>query len=90
MAAPVNVACTANTWVKVATGVTSALIKRISTAPNVYRITHVDTTDPTPTDDSLASLMFSASPDEEDFTNSALSDVYVKAVGVDGEVQVQA
>jgi hypothetical protein len=104
MAAPVNVTCTANNWVKVATGVTSILIKRISVSPNIYKIlikrisvspniykiTHVNTGGGAPTDDSLASLMFSDSPNEEKFSNAASSDIYVKAVKVDGEVQVQA
>jgi hypothetical protein len=88
MAAPVTVTCTADTWVKVATGVTSAVIHRISTAPNVYKMTYVATAAAAPTDDSLAALMFSDSPNEEKFSNSASSDIYVKAVKVAGEVRV--
>jgi hypothetical protein len=90
MAAPVSVTCTANTWTLVKAGTTSAIIHRISTAPNVYKMTYVANTAPAPTNDSLAALMFSASPDEEIFSNSSSSDLYVKAVGVDGEVRVDA
>jgi hypothetical protein len=88
MATPVSVTCTADTWVKVATGVTSTIIHRISTAPNVYKMTYVPNAAAAPADDSLAALMFSDSPNEEKFTNSSSSDVYVKAVKVDGEVRV--
>jgi hypothetical protein len=90
MAAPVVVVCAKNTWEKVATGVTSAVLHRISIAPHLYKMTYVDTEDPSPTDDSLAALMFSDSPNEEEFNSSDLSDIYVKAVGAAGLVRVDS
>lgn len=90
MAAPVIVTCTADTWVKVATAITSATFHRISVAPNVYRMTHVNTGAAAPTDDSTAALMFSDSPNEEIFNNPVASDFYVKAVRGDGSVRRDA
>lgn len=90
MAAPVVVACTANTWVLVATAITSATFHRISVLPGVYRMTHVNTGDAAPADDSTAALMFSDSPNEEIFANSVASDFYVKAVGAAGSVRRDA
>ena len=88
MATPVVVTCTADTWVKVLTGVTTAVIHRISLAPNVYKQTYVPTTDTAPTDDSTAALMFSRHPNEEEVSSASSVDIYVKAVKVDGSVRV--
>lgn len=90
MAAPSVVTCTADTWVKVATGITSATIHRLSVAPNVYRQTYVLTGVAAPADDSMAALMFSDSPNEEIHKSSEAVDYYVKAVGVAGSVRVDA
>jgi hypothetical protein len=90
MAAPVAVTCTKDTWTLVKAGVTSTIIHRLSVAPNVYKMTYVGNGAAAPTDDSLAALMFSDSPNEEVFNNAASSDIYVKAVGVDGEVRVDS
>jgi hypothetical protein len=90
MAAPLVVTCTKDTWVKVATGITSATIHRLSVAPNLYRQTFVLTTVAAPTDDSTAALMFSDSPNEEIVESSAAIDYYVKAVGAAGSVRVDA
>ena len=86
MSASAPITCTANTWVKVATNVTSALIHKLSVAPNVYKQTYVDTTDPAPTDDNNAVLAFGSS-DEFSFSDSTASDIYIKAVGVAGSVR---
>ena len=59
MAASAPISCTANTWVKVATGVTSAVIHKLSTSPNVYKQTYVETAAAAPTDDTNAVLAFS-------------------------------
>ena len=90
MANPVIVTCTADTWIKVLTEVTTAVIHRLSLAPNVYKQTYVVTTDPAPTDDSTAALMFSKNPNEEEVSSAASVDVYVKAVKVAGSVRVDA
>jgi len=84
-ATPVSVICTADTFVKVATGVTTGVVQKKSTSPNVYKFTTVPTGDAAPTDDSLAWLGFSCD-NSEIISDSAAIDVYVKAVNVAGEV----
>jgi hypothetical protein len=79
-----------NTWVKVATGITTATIHRMSVAPNLYRQTFVLTGASAPANDSTAALMFSDSPNEEIVESSAAIDYYVKAVGAAGSVRVDA
>lgn len=87
MANPVVVVCTANTWVKVATGITSSVIHKLSVAPSLYKQTYRTTLDPAPTNDTDAAVLFESSSSET-FSNSGASDVYVKAVGADGSVRV--
>jgi hypothetical protein len=86
-AIPVIVICTADTWIKVATAVLTASIKKKSVNPNVYKITTVPTTGAAPVDDSLAWLAFDGDNTEE-ISDSAAIDVYMKAVRVNGEVIV--
>lgn len=88
MAEPVVVACPADVWTKVATGVTSATIHRLSTAPNVYKQTYRNTTNPAPADNADAAIMFSAFPDQEDISNDVAIDVYVQPAGKAGSVRV--
>lgn len=87
MAASTPITCTADAWVKVATSVTSATIHKMSVLPNVYKQTYVPTGDPAPTDDSNAVLAFNGC-NSFIFSESALSDVYIKAVREDGVVRV--
>ena len=90
MAASTVETCTANTWKKVATGITSVTIHRLSVAPSLYKQAIVLTGVAAPTDDSTAALMFSDSPNEEIVKSSAGIDYYVKAVKNDGSVRVDA
>lgn len=85
-ATPVKYTCTADTWVLVASNVTTGVIHKVSVSPNVYKITTRVTGDPAPTDDALALLAFSGCELEEIISDSAPIDVYIKAVRVDGEV----
>ncbi len=89
MPASAPIICTADTWIKVATGVTSAVIHKLSHSPNLYRQTYVPTTDPAPTDDDNAVLAF-GSCESFIFSESDSSDIYIKAVKHDGEVRVDA
>ena len=89
MAASAPITCTANTWIKVATAVTSATIHKLSTLPNVYKETYVANLAAAPTNDDNAILAF-GEKDLFEFIDSASSDVYIKAVGVDGSVRVDA
>jgi hypothetical protein len=89
MPASAPITCTADTWVKIATGVTSAVIHKLSVSPNVYKQTYVATTDPAPTDDLNAVLAF-GDCNSFIFSESESSDIYIKAVRVDGSVRVDA
>lgn len=86
MSASAPITCTANTWVKVATNVTSATIHKIGLGPNVYRQTYVATGAAAPANDNNAVLAF-GDCDSFIFSESAASDVYIKAVGVAGSVR---
>ena len=86
---PVVVPCAADTWVKVATAVTSATIHKIGLLPGVYKWTYVANLAAAPTDDSDAVLAF-GDKDLLEFIDSASSDVYIKAVKKDGSVRVDA
>lgn len=84
MANPIIVACAADTWVKVATGITSGNIHIRDTKPNRYLQTYRLTTQAAPTDDADA-IPFDPSVL---IATSASSDIYVKAIGAAGSVRV--
>lgn len=86
MAASAPITCTAGAWTIVATGVTSAIIHKLSVLPGLYKQTYVPTTDPAPANDDNAVVAF-GDCDSFIFSESALSDVYIKAVGADGSVR---
>jgi hypothetical protein len=86
MSASAPITCTADTWVKVATNVTSATIHKLSNSPNVYKQTHVDTGAAAPANDNNAVLAFGQC-DSFIFSESTASDVYIKAVRVAGSVR---
>jgi hypothetical protein len=86
MGASAPITCTANTWVKVATAVTSAVIHKLGLSPNVYKQTYVATGASAPANDNNAVLAFGCS-DSFVFADSTSSDIYIKAVGVDGSVR---
>ena len=86
MGASAPITCTANTWVKVATNVTSAIIHKLSVAPNLYKQTYVNTGAAVPANENNAILAFGVS-DEFSFSDATASDVYIKAVGAAGLVR---
>ncbi len=86
-AIPVVVPCTADTWILVAENVLTGIIHKISLSPNVYRMVTRPTGGAAPTNDSGAWLAFDGANSSE-ISDSAQIDVYIKAVGVDGEVSV--
>ena len=86
MSASAEIPCPAGVWTIVATNVTSAIIHKLSVAPGVYKQTYVNNGDAAPTDDDNAVLAFGGC-DSFIFSESTLSDVYIKAVGADGEVR---
>ena len=89
MAASAPIACAADTWVKVATAKTSAVIHKLLTRPSLYKQTYVDTGEAAPTNDDNAIAYFSRC-DSETFADSTSSDIYIKAVKFAGSVRVDA
>ena len=89
MSASAPIICTADTWVKVATAVTSAVIHKLSLLPGVYKQTYVDTGEAAPTDDDNAIAYFD-NCNSETFADSTSSDIYIKAVKKAGSVRTDA
>ena len=87
--APVIVPCAADTWVKVATAKTSAVVHKIGLLPGVYKQTFVNTGDAAPTDDDTAIAAFDGC-NSFIFSESTSSDIYIKAVKKAGSVRVDA
>ena len=85
MANPIIVNLPSDTWVKVATGVTSGTIHIKDRSPNLYLQTYRITTDPAPINDSDA---VEFGPDVGAISSTSEIDVYLKAVGADGSVRV--
>jgi len=88
MANPVSVTCTADTWVKVATNVTSGNIGKQSNLPDKYVRTYKLTGEAAPTDDDEAGPIFTCC-DSATIGHSVAIDVYIKAIGAAGAVVVE-
>jgi hypothetical protein len=89
MPASAPIACAADTWVRVATAVTSAVIHKLNVLPGVYKQTYVNTAASAPTNDDNAVVAFGAA-DSFVFSDSTSSDIYIKAVGKTGSVRVDS
>jgi len=87
MANPVFVACTRNAWTKVATGVQTGFVHKVSGAPNGYLQAYVDTTDPAPTLVTEGVVAFENSGTEPILATAGI-DVYIWAHAKAGEVRV--
>jgi len=87
MAAPVNVSCTANTWVKVATNVTSANIWRFDISGTIMLQTYVLTGAAAPSDETTA---VEVDRPGFSFQNSVGADIYIKSKVKTGAVRVDA
>lgn len=85
---PINVACPANVWTKVATNVTNAIVKKMNVRPNIYLETYRTTADPAPADNTGANPI---NADGELIVSAASAvDVYIQPVGANGEVRVDS
>lgn len=87
MANPIMVPLPKDTWVKVIENVVSAIIHIRNNSPSQYRHTFRTTGDPAPIDDSDSIPIYEHAAEVD--TETAV-DVYIKAVGADGEVRVDA
>lgn len=87
MADPVVVTCTKDTWVKVATSVTSGQVHKLGLSPNLYFQTYRLTGGAAPTNLADAVTAF-VNTDTEDIAASAGIDVYLYAKGAVGSVRV--
>lgn len=84
------VTCTANTWVKVATNVTTGMIHKVKNNPAVYLQAFVPTGDPAPSGRSAGVDAFkdSISHSTAKIENSSAVDVYIWADESAGQVRV--
>lgn len=87
MANPVIKNCNANEWTKVATNVTIGQINRLDKKPNLYLQTYRMAGADAPTEQTEGVPLFVQS-DSEEISSSAGIDVYIMAVGDNGEVRV--
>ena len=87
---PVVVECPENIWVIVAEAVTSGTLHRLITSPEHYLHTYRKADDPAPIDNSDAALLFSGVSVFAAVSNDASIDVYVKAIGANGRIRVDA
>lgn len=88
MANPAIVSCTANTWVKVATNVTSGKIYRLKKKTATYLQTYRLTGQAAPTTIEEGVEMFLPDNSPELISASAGIDVYVYCIGVIGSIRV--
>jgi len=75
-----------DTWVKVATSIKKCLIEHeVSTIPNHYKYTYVDTGTASPTSTIIGIRL----KEQLDFNHSTYVDLYIMAVGGEGVIQAQ-
>ncbi|MEE9499581.1 MAG: hypothetical protein V3V24_09610 [Nitrospinaceae bacterium] len=86
---PLVVSCPDDTWILVAPNTQSASIHKLSVEPGVYKQTYRISGQAAPTDDTDAIIIF-----ETDtlhiFSHSPGVDIYIKAIGGDGSVRLDA
>lgn len=87
MADPTRVTCTANTWKKVASNVTSGQVGKLNKRPNLYLQTYRMSGNAAPTSGTEGIPVF-VNSDSEEISAAAGIDIYIMAVGNDGEVRV--
>ena len=85
MANPVIVSLPANTWVKVATGVTAGMLWLRSMAARHIVMYQCDTTNPAPTDLSEAVRVFLDGDNSLAISASDSKDIYLQSIDADGE-----
>lgn len=83
-------ACPENVWVMVANGVTSGTLHRLDVLPEHYLHTYRLKNDPGPVNNEDAALLFSGTSVFAAISNDVDIDVYVKAIGADGRVRLDA
>jgi hypothetical protein len=87
MADPARITCNADEWTIVATNVTSGQVNRLNKKPNLYLQTYRMTGNAAPTDITEGVPVFVDSESEE-IASAAGIDVYIMAVGQDGEIRI--
>ena len=87
---PAVIDCPENVWVKVASVITSGSLHRWVTSPEHYLHTYRNAGDPAPTDNSDAALLFAGVSVFAAISNDVSIDVYVKAIGANGQIRVDA
>ena len=87
MANPIIVSCTVDTWVKVATNVTSGMIHKRTKKNSIYLQTYRETGDPAPTDINEGVELFITS-DSVGISSDTNIDVYIRCIGETGSIRV--
>ena len=87
---PEVVPCPEGVWTLVAAGTASASMHKLSNAPGVYKQTYRIANDPAPTDDTDAIKIFIGGEITHSFSHSPGVDIYIKAIGADGSVRLDA
>jgi len=87
MAEPVRVSCPEGEWKKVATNVITGQVKKINGKPYKYLETYRMTGSSAPALQTEGVTIF-LNTNSEEISASAAIDVYIMAVGEDGEVRV--
>jgi len=85
---PAVITCTKDTWVKVATGILSGIVYRLSTSPERYVQTIRLTGQAAPTTMADAAEVFTNGDKAASVSSDAAVDVYVMACGAAGSVRV--
>lgn len=87
MADPARITCPADEWTKVATNVTSGQVNRLNKKPNLYLQTYRMTGNEAPIDKGEGIPIF-VEPNDNRIESAAGIDVYIMAVGQDGEIRI--
>jgi hypothetical protein len=92
MANPDRTACPAGVWTKVGTNisVTNGALWRTNTKPGSYLFTYRETGETAPGDSEKGVPIFRDNEPDYEPLNCTSADLYVKAIGEDGEVEVHA
>jgi hypothetical protein len=86
---PLVVSCPEGVWTLVASNTQSATIHKLSVEPGVYKQTYRISGQAAPTDDADAIIIFETDTLHV-FSHSPGVDIYIKAIGGDGSVRLDA
>ena len=86
---PLVVSCPEGVWTMVAENTQSASLHKLSVVPGLYKQTYRISGQAAPTDDADAIIIFDTDTSHV-FSHSPGIDIYIKAIGGDGSVRLDA